>query len=98
MCQKVCKAAVLIHGRTVPGAVVFDLRDPDPFAGAARLSVQKALARAGGQRRSYFGFTTAVCSIIPSTPPKRLSSLTAETEPTPRTPGMLSDLSPVSAL
>jgi len=41
------RAVVLIHGRTVPGPVVFDLRDPDPFAGAARLSVQKALARAG---------------------------------------------------
>jgi len=39
-------AVVLIHGRTVPGPVVFDLRDP-ATAGDLKLSVQEALARAG---------------------------------------------------
>jgi pimeloyl-ACP methyl ester carboxylesterase len=39
-------AVVLIHGRTVPGPVVFDLRDP-ATGGDLNLSVQKALARAG---------------------------------------------------
>src|SRR5215208_1050149 len=38
------RAVVLIHGRTVPGPVVFDLRDP---ASGLNLSVQEALARAG---------------------------------------------------
>jgi pimeloyl-ACP methyl ester carboxylesterase len=37
---------VLIHGRTVPGPVVFDLRDPTG-GGALNLSVQKRLAQAG---------------------------------------------------
>jgi pimeloyl-ACP methyl ester carboxylesterase len=45
------RAVVLIHGRTVPGPVAFDLRDPSgvtaPGGGALNLSVQKALARAG---------------------------------------------------
>jgi len=36
---------VLIHGRTVPGPVVFDLREPGTGGGA--LSVQEVLARAG---------------------------------------------------
>src|SRR5215217_1961803 len=39
------KAAVLIHGRTVPGPALFDLRDP--ATGGGDLSVQEALARAG---------------------------------------------------
>jgi len=43
--------AVLIHGRTVTGPVVFDLRDPPgvtaPGGGALNLSVQKALAWQG---------------------------------------------------
>lgn len=39
------RAAVLIHGRTVYGPTVFDLRQPAPEGG--ELSVQKALARAG---------------------------------------------------
>ncbi len=43
------RAVVLIHGRTVPGPVVFDLRDPPATAGGGdlNLSVQKALALAG---------------------------------------------------
>jgi len=45
------RAVVLIRGRTVPGPVVFDLRDPSgvtaPGGGALNLSVQKALARVG---------------------------------------------------
>ena len=41
------RAVVLIHGRTVPGPVVFDLRDPATSGGNLNLSVQKALARAG---------------------------------------------------
>lgn len=40
------RAVVLIHGRTVPGPVVFDLRDP-ATGGDLKLSVQEALARAG---------------------------------------------------
>jgi pimeloyl-ACP methyl ester carboxylesterase len=44
-------AVVLIHGRSVPGPVVFDLRDPPgvtaPGGGALNLSVQEALAWAG---------------------------------------------------
>src|SRR5918995_3493815 len=40
-------AVVLIHGRTVPGPVVFDLRDPATGGGALNLSVQNALAWAG---------------------------------------------------
>jgi hypothetical protein len=39
------QAVVLIHGRTVPGPVLFDLRDP--ATGDCGLSVQEALARAG---------------------------------------------------
>ena len=39
------KAAVLIHGRTRPGPVAFDLRHPAP--GGGNLSVQEGLARAG---------------------------------------------------
>lgn len=39
------RAAVLIHGRSVYGPPVFDLRQPTPEGG--ELSVQKALARAG---------------------------------------------------
>jgi pimeloyl-ACP methyl ester carboxylesterase len=39
------QAAVLIHGRTGPGPVVFDLREPD--TGGGELSVQEGLARAG---------------------------------------------------
>src|SRR5215203_1495002 len=39
------RAVVLIHGRTVPGPVVFDLRDP-ATGGDLKLSVQEALARA----------------------------------------------------
>ncbi|MFE9694904.1 alpha/beta fold hydrolase [Micromonospora sp. NPDC005806] len=39
------RAAVLIHGRTVYGPAVFDLRQPAPEGG--ELSIQKALARAG---------------------------------------------------
>jgi pimeloyl-ACP methyl ester carboxylesterase len=38
-------AVVLIHGRTVPGPVVFDLREP--ATGGGYLSVQEALAREG---------------------------------------------------
>lgn len=38
-------AAVLIHGRTVPGQAVFDLRDPS--TGNGGLSIQETLARAG---------------------------------------------------
>ena len=41
------RAVVLIHGRTVPGPVVFDLRDPATGGGALNLSVQNALAWAG---------------------------------------------------
>src|SRR5918994_5292046 len=43
------RAVVLIHGRTVPGPVVFDLRDPSSAMGgsALNLSVQKALAMKG---------------------------------------------------
>ena len=40
-------AVVLIHGRTVPGPVVFDLRDPATGGGDLNLSVQVALAKAG---------------------------------------------------
>jgi len=44
-------AVVLIHGRTVPGPVAFDLRDPPgvtaPGGGPLKLSVQEALAWAG---------------------------------------------------
>jgi pimeloyl-ACP methyl ester carboxylesterase len=40
-------AVVLIHGRTVPGPVVFDLRDPATGGGDLNLSVQVALANAG---------------------------------------------------
>ncbi|MEU9144550.1 alpha/beta hydrolase [Streptomyces sp. NPDC048349] len=39
------RAAVLVHGRTVPGPAAFDLRHPAPEGG--ELSVQKALAQAG---------------------------------------------------
>jgi pimeloyl-ACP methyl ester carboxylesterase len=39
------QAVVLIHGRTVPGPVLFDLRDPN--TGGGGLSLQEALARAG---------------------------------------------------
>jgi hypothetical protein len=39
------RAAVLIHGRTLTGPVVFDLRQPAPEGGT--LSTQEALARAG---------------------------------------------------
>jgi len=39
------QAVVLIHGRTVPGPVLFDLRAP--ATGGGVLSVQEALARAG---------------------------------------------------
>src|SRR5215217_3537581 len=39
------QAVVLIHGRTVPGSVLFDLRDP--ATGGGGLSLQEALARAG---------------------------------------------------
>jgi pimeloyl-ACP methyl ester carboxylesterase len=39
------EAAVLIHGRTVPGPPAFDLRDP--ATGGGELSVQETLARAG---------------------------------------------------
>ena len=39
------KAAVLIHGRAVPGPVAFDLQHPAP--GGGTLSVQEALASAG---------------------------------------------------
>src|SRR5215210_3504258 len=39
------QAVVLIHGRTVPGPVLFDLRDP--ATGGGGLSLQEALARAG---------------------------------------------------
>jgi pimeloyl-ACP methyl ester carboxylesterase len=39
------RAVVLIHGRTVPGPVVFDLRFPAP--GGGNLSVQERLALAG---------------------------------------------------
>jgi pimeloyl-ACP methyl ester carboxylesterase len=39
------QAAVLIHGRTVPGPVLFDLREP--ATGGGELSVQEGLARAG---------------------------------------------------
>jgi pimeloyl-ACP methyl ester carboxylesterase len=39
------QAVVLIHGRTVPGPVLFDLRDP--ATGGGDLSVQERLARAG---------------------------------------------------
>ncbi len=39
------RAAVLIHGRTGPGPVAFDLREPD--TGGGGLSVQEGLARAG---------------------------------------------------
>ena len=39
------KAAVLIHARTVPGPVLYDLREPATGGGA--LSVQEGLARAG---------------------------------------------------
>lgn len=53
-CKSVAtQAVVLIHGRTVPGPVVFDLRDPAMGGGGGggggdlNLSVQKALARAG---------------------------------------------------
>ena len=42
--QRPPRAVVLIHGRTVPGPVVFDLRDP---RGGLNLSVQKRLAQAG---------------------------------------------------
>jgi len=38
---------VLIHGRTVPGPVLFDLRDPATGGGDLNLSLQKALAREG---------------------------------------------------
>jgi pimeloyl-ACP methyl ester carboxylesterase len=41
------RAVVLIHGRTVPGPVVFDLRDRATGGGALQLSVQNALAWAG---------------------------------------------------
>ena len=41
------RAVVLIHGRTVPGPVVFDLRDAATGGGALKLSVQNALAWAG---------------------------------------------------
>src|SRR5215217_5910034 len=41
------KAVVLIHGRTVPGPVVFDLRARDTTMGDVLLSVQEALALAG---------------------------------------------------
>jgi pimeloyl-ACP methyl ester carboxylesterase len=41
------QAVVLIHGRTVPGPVAFDLRDPATGGGDLNLSVQEALARAG---------------------------------------------------
>jgi hypothetical protein len=41
-------AVVLIHGRTVPGPVAFDLREPGSGDGdSSYLSVQEALARAG---------------------------------------------------
>ena len=39
------RAAVLIHGRTLPGPATFDLRDP--ATGGGEISVQEALARAG---------------------------------------------------
>lgn len=39
------RALVLIHGRTVTGAVAFDLREP--VTGEGELSLQEALARAG---------------------------------------------------
>src|SRR5215218_578158 len=39
------QAVVLIHGRTVPGPVLFDLRDR--ATGGGGLSLQEALARAG---------------------------------------------------
>ena len=45
--QRPQRAAVLIHGRTVPGPVVFDLRDPATGGGTLNLSVQKRLAQAG---------------------------------------------------
>jgi len=38
---------VLIHGRTVPGPVLFDLRDPATGGGDLNLSLQVALAREG---------------------------------------------------
>jgi alpha-beta hydrolase superfamily lysophospholipase len=41
----VTKAAVLIHGKSVPGPPTFDLRDP--ATGGGDLSVQDALAQAG---------------------------------------------------
>lgn len=45
-CRKVpSRAAVLVHGRTLPGTPVFDLRRPAP--GDGTLSTQRALARAG---------------------------------------------------
>ena len=40
-------AVVLIHGRTVPGPVLFDLRDPATGGGDLNLSLQKALAWEG---------------------------------------------------
>src|SRR5215216_3405198 len=40
-------AVVLIHGRTVPGPVAFDLREPGTFGKGGALSLQEQLARAG---------------------------------------------------
>jgi len=41
------RAVVLIHGRTVPGPVVFDLQDPATGGVVLNLSVQRALALKG---------------------------------------------------
>jgi hypothetical protein len=80
---------VLIHGRTVPGPVVFDLRDPPSATGGGvlNLSVQRELARAGIDTFARACSATAdrrtSVSTIPAT---RASGGIRPTAPAVRTP------------
>jgi hypothetical protein len=80
-------AVVLIHGRTVPGPVVFDLRDPATGGGDLNLSVQVALAKAGIETfaPSLLGYADRRASTRASTiPATRASGRAAEPLHSPR--------------